>query len=102
MEADLSKRDVRTDHSLHGRRAAGYPHQTSRLMLTILAGVATWQREIMLEPHCEGIAKAKAEGKYKGRPAHIDAARSSVCRLIWVRRPSLSNSVSLAAPSTGY
>jgi Resolvase, N terminal domain len=40
---------------------------TSKLMLTILAGVATWEREIMLERQREGIAKAKAEGKYKGR-----------------------------------
>ena len=41
---------------------------TSKLMLTILAGVATWEREIMLERQREGIAKAKAAGKYKGRP----------------------------------
>jgi DNA invertase Pin-like site-specific DNA recombinase len=40
---------------------------TSKLMLTILAGVATWEREIMLERQREGIAKAKSEGKYKGR-----------------------------------
>ena len=40
---------------------------TSKLMLTILAGVATWEREIMLERQREGIAKAAAEGKYKGR-----------------------------------
>jgi DNA invertase Pin-like site-specific DNA recombinase len=45
---------------------------TSKLMLTILAGVATWEREIMLERQREGIAKAKAAGKYKDRP---------VCRL---------------------
>jgi DNA invertase Pin-like site-specific DNA recombinase len=40
---------------------------TSKLILTILAGVATWEREIMLERQREGIAKAKADGKYKGR-----------------------------------
>ena len=40
---------------------------TSKLMLTILAGVATWEREIMLERQREGIAKAKSEGKYAGR-----------------------------------
>ena len=40
---------------------------TSKLMLTILAGVATWEREIMLERQREGIAKAKGEGRYKGR-----------------------------------
>ena len=42
-------------------------------MLTILAGVGTWEREIMLERQREGIAKAKAVGKYKGRPVSIDA-----------------------------
>lgn len=40
---------------------------TAKLMLTILAGVATWEREIMLERQREGIAKAKADGKYRGR-----------------------------------
>ena len=40
---------------------------TSKLMLTILAGVAAWEREIMLERQREGIAKGKAEGAYKGR-----------------------------------
>ena len=48
---------------------------TSKLMLTILAGVATWEREIMLERQREGIAKAKAAGKYKGRPVSIDAVQ---------------------------
>ena len=48
---------------------------TSKLMLTILAGVATWEREIMLERQREGIAKAKAEGKYKGRPPSVDRAK---------------------------
>ena len=37
---------------------------TSKLVLTILGGVAAWEREIMLERQREGIAKAKAEGKY--------------------------------------
>lgn len=40
---------------------------TAKLILTILGGVATWEREIMLERQREGIAKAKADGKYKGR-----------------------------------
>jgi DNA invertase Pin-like site-specific DNA recombinase len=45
---------------------------TSKLILTILAGVATWEREIMLERQRESVAKAKAEGKYKGRPDSRD------------------------------
>lgn len=40
---------------------------TGKLMLTVLGGIAEFEREIMLERQREGIAKAKAEGKYKGR-----------------------------------
>lgn len=40
---------------------------TGRLMLNVLGGVAQFEREMMLERQREGIAKAKGEGKYKGR-----------------------------------
>jgi DNA invertase Pin-like site-specific DNA recombinase len=40
---------------------------TGRLTLNIFSAVAQFEREIMLERQREGIAKAKAEGKYKGR-----------------------------------
>ncbi|MCP2679803.1 recombinase family protein [Maricaulaceae bacterium NA33B04] len=40
---------------------------TAKLMLSVLGSVAEFEREIMLERQREGIAKAKAEGKYKGR-----------------------------------
>ncbi len=40
---------------------------TGKLMLTVLGGIAAFEREIMLERQREGIAKAKAAGKYKGR-----------------------------------
>ena len=36
---------------------------TGRLILTIFAGFAQFEREMMLERQREGIAKAKAEGK---------------------------------------
>ncbi|WP_170802297.1 recombinase family protein [Ruegeria profundi] len=38
-----------------------------KLMLNLLGSVAEFEREIMLERQREGIAKAKAAGKYKGR-----------------------------------
>jgi DNA invertase Pin-like site-specific DNA recombinase len=38
-----------------------------RLMLTLLAAVSTFEREILLERQREGIAIAKREGKFKGR-----------------------------------
>jgi DNA invertase Pin-like site-specific DNA recombinase len=40
---------------------------TGKLILTIFAGFAQFEREMMLERQREGIAKAKAEGAYKGR-----------------------------------
>ena len=38
-----------------------------RLQITLLGGIAQWEREMMLERQKVGIAKAKQEGKYKGR-----------------------------------
>ena len=40
---------------------------TGRLMLNMFAAMAQFEREMMLERQREGIAKAKAQGKYKGR-----------------------------------
>ena len=50
-------------------------------MVTVLAGVAEFERSIMLERQREGIAKAKAEGKYKGRAPTALAQRDEVMRL---------------------
>lgn len=40
---------------------------TGKLMLTMFAAMAQFEREIMLERQREGIAKARAEGKNRGR-----------------------------------
>ena len=40
---------------------------TGKLILTVFAGFAQFEREMMLERQKEGIAKAKTEGVYKGR-----------------------------------
>ena len=76
IEADLSKRGIGLVVLSMGGERLDTRNPTSKLMLTILAGVATWEREIMLERQREGIAKAKAAGRYKGRPVSIDAAGS--------------------------
>lgn len=53
---------------------------TGKMMLNVMASVAQFEREMMLERQKEGIAKAKAEGKYTGRKptamAKADAAMS--------------------------
>jgi DNA invertase Pin-like site-specific DNA recombinase len=40
---------------------------TSKLMLTMLAAVGQFERELMLERQREGIRRAALDGKYKGR-----------------------------------
>jgi DNA invertase Pin-like site-specific DNA recombinase len=40
---------------------------TGKLMFTIIGAIGCFERELMLERQREGVARAKAEGKYKGR-----------------------------------
>lgn len=54
---------------------------TGKLMLTVLGGVAQFEREIMLERQREGVAKAKATGKYKGRKPIATDLRQEVVHL---------------------
>ncbi|MBR9893825.1 recombinase family protein [bacterium] len=55
---------------------------TGKLMLNVLGSVAQFEREMMLERQREGIAKAKAEGKYRGRKPTAMAKKQEVHRLI--------------------
>ncbi len=54
---------------------------TGKLMLTVLGGVAQFEREMMLERQREGVAKAKAAGKYKGRKPLATDLRQEVVSL---------------------
>jgi DNA invertase Pin-like site-specific DNA recombinase len=49
-----------------------------RLMLQVLGAVAEFERSMMLERQREGIAKAKADGKYKGRQPTARAKAAQV------------------------
>ena len=51
---------------------------TGRLMLNMLGSIAQFERELMLERQREGIAKAKAENKFKGRQPTARRKASSV------------------------
>lgn len=54
---------------------------TSKLMLTMLGAVAEFERDLMKERQAEGIAKAKAEGKYKGRKPTARSQAHEVIKL---------------------
>ena len=56
-------------------------NSTGRLMFNMLGAIAQFERELMLERQREGVAKAKAEGKYKGRAPTARAKASEVLRL---------------------
>jgi DNA invertase Pin-like site-specific DNA recombinase len=54
---------------------------TAKLTLTMLGAVAEFERALMLERQREGIAKAKAEGKYQGRVPTAQRQAAEVVRL---------------------
>lgn len=54
---------------------------TGKLMLNLLGSIAEFERELMLERQREGIAKAKDDGKYKGRAPTAMRKASDVLRL---------------------
>jgi len=55
---------------------------TGKLMVTMLGAIAAFEREMMLERQREGIAAAKAEGKYKGREPTARRQAAEVKRLV--------------------
>lgn len=50
-------------------------------MLTMLGAVAEFERTLMLERQREGIAKAKAKGKYQGRIPTAQRQAAEVLKL---------------------
>lgn len=87
---------------------------TGELIYNVLASIAQFERAMMLERQREGIAKAKAEGKYTGRKPtaaakadevrkldaegidraeiarRVKIGRSSVYRILGARSPTLA------------
>jgi DNA invertase Pin-like site-specific DNA recombinase len=55
---------------------------TGRLMLNMLAAVAEFERQMLLERQKVGIAKARVQGRYKGRKPTARAKREEV-RKLW-------------------
>lgn len=78
---------------------------TGKLMLTMIGAIAEFERQNLLDRQAEGIALAKAEGKYKGRkPVEIEdelfnqeyenytnriISKSELARRLKISRPTL-------------
>lgn len=69
---------------------------TGRMLLTIMAAVAEAERTMMLERQKVGVAKAKAEGRYRGR---VPTARRQSARVIELRASGFGPSAISAALS---
>lgn len=54
---------------------------TGAMLMTMIGAVAEFERRMMLERQREGIAKAKTEGKYKGRKPTAKAQSDEVLSL---------------------
>ena len=60
---------------------------TGKLIVNIMGAIAEFERSVMLERQKEGIAKAKAEGKFKGRAP--TAQRGAPGEVIFLREQGL-------------
>ena len=74
---------------------------TGRLMFNMLGAIAQFERELMLERQREGIAKAKVEGKYKGRAptARAKADKVRALRDAGIRPAELARQVGISRTS---
>ncbi len=75
--------------SISGNNTLDTSTSTGRLMLSVIGAVGQAEREAMLERQREGIAKAKREGRYKGR---VPTARRQAAEIVRLKadgvRPS--------------
>lgn len=69
----------------------------NRLMFTMLAAFAEFERALLLERQAEGIAIAKSKGKYKGRKPSLNAEQAAAV----ARRLTEGESASVLAREYG-
>jgi DNA invertase Pin-like site-specific DNA recombinase len=89
----LNDRGVVVEFVKEGLTFTGDDSAISKLMLTIMGGVAEFERAMIRERQLEGIAKAKQAGKYRGRQSTMAGAQIKEIR---VRAAAGENKSSLA------
>ena len=67
--------------SMSGTQSLDTSTATGRLMLSVIGAVGQAEREAMLERQREGIAKAKAQGRYKGRVPTVQRQAAEIIQL---------------------
>ncbi len=75
--------------AMSGSRPLDTGTAIGKLMLAVIGAVGQFEREMMLERQREGIAKAKREGRYKGR---VPTARRQTADIIKLREAGVTPS----------
>ena len=74
---------------------------TGKLLVTMLAAIAEFERGLLLERQREGVAKARADGKYKGRKPTARARAAEVVKLAdqGIQRAEIARRVGIGVAS---
>src|SRR5476649_2528097 len=78
---DLDRRGVGLIMLSMGGQRIDTRAPTGKLMITMLGAIAEFERGLLLERQREGVAKAKQDGKYRGRKPTARAKTAEVLRL---------------------
>ena len=77
---ELTDKDIRVEFVKESLTFTGEDSAMSTLLLSMLGAVAEFERSMILERQREGIALARAAGKYKGRKAALNTAQAAELR----------------------
>jgi DNA invertase Pin-like site-specific DNA recombinase len=78
---DLDSRGVGLMMLSMGGQTIDTRSPTGKLMITMLGAIAEFERGLLFERQREGVAKAKRDGKYKGRKPTARAKAAEVIKL---------------------
>jgi len=78
---NLTDRGVAVEFVKESLKFTGDDSPVADLLLSMLGAVAQFERALILERQREGIALAKAEGKYKGRKPILSVANITEIRI---------------------
>jgi DNA invertase Pin-like site-specific DNA recombinase len=77
---ELTRQGIRVKFVKESLTFTGEDSAMNTLLLSMLGAVAEFERSMILERQKEGIALAKAAGKYKGRKASLSESQASELR----------------------
>jgi DNA invertase Pin-like site-specific DNA recombinase len=80
LVADLNARNIAVEFAKEHLAFTGEDSPMSKLMLSILGGVAEFERAIIRERQREGIAVAKGKGAYRGRKRSLTTEQAAQMR----------------------